>query len=1099
VGGGGRSGSGPGAATLGGPWRAWAIRSRIVGMVRILHLSDLHFRASDQWQADPVLEALRRDAVATWKGRVDLLIVTGDIAFSGKKAEYELANAWLEALISELGLERARVVLAPGNHDVDRGTINETGTSAEGRFREATEERAGRWLESNKDRASLFQRSRAWLLFAQRWGGGQEPWGPRDFPELDTHVAVLDSALLSSGDKDRGRLRLTEYQLRAATRAWEARAHRVVAAHHPVDYLVEADRPHLAIVGKASLWLQGHLHEPDVVVEQRLGARLVRVSGGSAYAGSVWSNSYSLIELDGEVRGHVRSWVNARQEWVPHATLFPPDGTWTTAQQVIGDPRVTRADPGDAPWRARMLLAADQVPRIFQAPGHTFTQVRVAVHVGGVEARDPDHLGRLARGAFALELVLDAPGARWEVVGAPGCGKTSLLFHVARVALDRGILPVLVRVPDLERGFDEAIRAVEPGSLPAVVAAAEQGRAVLLVDGRDEAVDPERASVAIRALAGRFPGCPLVVTGRDTDHAPLPGFSTYAVCPLGTDEQKALLGKWLPDDRVAGVFAAMHATARLARLAENPLLLTMVAFVARDGPLPRSRAAIYARAVWVLLTGASRDRGVAEPEATLAWLARAAREAHVGSGWFVPFEVFRRAHGGSEADARRALAEVVDRTGLLVPDGPLRHAPRFAFVHRTIREYLASWALRGEGPSEVVLAAAAARVDDWVEVLGLVVGAEGARAADWVGAIAARGVPALTFRVLADAEGLPPAVVEGALGLAPGREAWEKRCATIRELPEATGDLRVAVEVAWRFAHGTTHGAELWHVQDLIDRVALGLSGTVAEGTAEGLRARCRTLCVVDLPHLQARRQEARALLAPWWREIPAGETQIGSPDDDAEAHLILEKPATDVWVGAFQLAAVPVTNAMYACLDPAHETASSKEFAKHPVTGVSWWEAVFFAEWVGCRLPSSIEWERACRAGTRTRYWCGDRDSDLSAVAWYPIIPGNRKHAVTELPSPRGLRHPYGLLYMPGYVSEWTLSAGIPGYADLSRNYAPEQSRHMSGDLQGDWRTIRGGAFGIPRRSRSAWRSGWRPMVRRDDLGFRLVRLPASCTALER
>ncbi len=339
-------------------------------MVRILHLSDLHFRASDQWQADPVLEALRRDAVATWKGRVDLLIVTGDIAYSGKKAEYDLADAWLEALISELGLDRARVVLAPGNHDVDRGAINRTGRGAEVDFRRASEEEAGAWLRDQADRASLLDRCAGWLAFARRWGGGQEPWGPRDFPQLDTHVAVLDSALLSSGAKDRGQLRLTEHQLRAATRGWEARAHRVVAVHHPVDYLVESDRPHLAIVGKASLWLQGHLHEPDAVVEQRLGARLVRVSGGSAYAGSVWSNSYSLIELDGEVRGHVRSWVNARQEWVPHATLFPPDGTWTTAHQVIGAPRVTQADPGDAPWRARMLLAADHVPRIFQAPGH---------------------------------------------------------------------------------------------------------------------------------------------------------------------------------------------------------------------------------------------------------------------------------------------------------------------------------------------------------------------------------------------------------------------------------------------------------------------------------------------------------------------------------------------------------------------------------------------------------------------------------------------------------------------------------------------------------------------------------------------------------
>lgn len=95
----------------------------------ILHLSDPQFGIKHAFGA-----SYEDDEFATLQGRllddlehlkkehgvdVDLVVVTGDVAEWGKRKEYVAAEGFLIALHEGLGLERHRVLMVPGNHDVN--------------------------------------------------------------------------------------------------------------------------------------------------------------------------------------------------------------------------------------------------------------------------------------------------------------------------------------------------------------------------------------------------------------------------------------------------------------------------------------------------------------------------------------------------------------------------------------------------------------------------------------------------------------------------------------------------------------------------------------------------------------------------------------------------------------------------------------------------------------------------------------------------------------------------------------------------------------------------------------------------------------------
>lgn len=102
-------------------------------MIRLLQISDIHFHSFSGDGEDDYANMRERlfddlDYVRENLGPIDTVLICGDIAFSGKKDEYDIAKDFIKRTLVKLtaGGVEPKVFMVPGNHDKDRGYYEET-------------------------------------------------------------------------------------------------------------------------------------------------------------------------------------------------------------------------------------------------------------------------------------------------------------------------------------------------------------------------------------------------------------------------------------------------------------------------------------------------------------------------------------------------------------------------------------------------------------------------------------------------------------------------------------------------------------------------------------------------------------------------------------------------------------------------------------------------------------------------------------------------------------------------------------------------------------------------------------------------------------
>jgi predicted MPP superfamily phosphohydrolase len=299
-----------------------------IAKFQLLHISDLHVKSGQEFDRsvvlDPLIDRVEQDIADGIQP--EIVVVTGDVGFSGKEAEYQKAKAFFDELLARMKLSQDRLFIVPGNHDVDRSKYRPKDIPAYESMKELNVE-----LENEEYRADLLKGMNDYFTFMET-----------SYPHLKSHdnrlipfvhafdaqcskrigLVGLNSAWMCRKSPDEREIAIGEYQINKAMEELKGKGKMDVVVtlfHHPLSWLWPPDRMICRKHLNNSVILCGHLHDAEGGYIHDYDGQLYQFQAGAGYESSEYPNRFQYVTFDwleNKVSLEFRKFVKESRKWV---------------------------------------------------------------------------------------------------------------------------------------------------------------------------------------------------------------------------------------------------------------------------------------------------------------------------------------------------------------------------------------------------------------------------------------------------------------------------------------------------------------------------------------------------------------------------------------------------------------------------------------------------------------------------------------------------------------------------------------------------------------------------------------------------------------
>ena len=303
-----------------------------------LHISDLHYK-EETYDTKILFDEFLND-IDAWRKKynndqaIDFIFITGDIAYTGIKSEYEIAQEKIKYILETTGCSKNNVFVVPGNHDLDRNKIS----MDENTLREKVKvEKNGleQLFKNYTNYKLLLNKFQDYNDFINNIGnpniiynpvnGNLDPWYSKRITlnGLSIRIIGLNTALLV--DKNENNIDMSiytmVYQLKKLMTDYDPDEHIIVLTHHPNDMLFGDENLEVeSLMGKHHmLHLYGHTHSNQTISKSfSQESNYLSLAAGCLYSKHELINSYMIGAIDftkNKLQLWPRRWYHSSLKW----------------------------------------------------------------------------------------------------------------------------------------------------------------------------------------------------------------------------------------------------------------------------------------------------------------------------------------------------------------------------------------------------------------------------------------------------------------------------------------------------------------------------------------------------------------------------------------------------------------------------------------------------------------------------------------------------------------------------------------------------------------------------------------------------------------